>query len=146
MRHDDNLHQNLRRHKGSASAHRCIGCGGQGYDWAFQHTGPADNPENYAPMCRSCHRKLDYSKGTPIPSTLARTTFEQRAKGGRNTWKNRERRGMVLYLPGRRTPWRASLQHNGARKTEHYGTREEAERALNRMLHEAGLTTPDRKG
>lgn len=139
MRNDDNLHQNLRRREGSACTHACVGCGGQGYDWAYQHTGPADDPENYAPMCRSCHRKLDHSKGAPLPFDPTRTTVEQRSLGGKNSWKNRKKRGTVFQLPSGYARWRASLQHQGKRVTEHYVTREEAEAALERMRQEAGI-------
>lgn len=65
------LHQRLRRTKGSASAHNCCDCGSQAHEWAYQHTDPKPRTDSkgqlyspdmvhYKPMCRSCHRFLDY--------------------------------------------------------------------------------------
>ena len=49
--------------KGKASDYGCSVCGktnkdGTSYDWA-NLTGRYDDIEDYAPMCRSCHRKYD---------------------------------------------------------------------------------------
>lgn len=53
-----------------ASNHVC-GCGHQAKDWAYQHNSLeevydeksgrpySENPDDYLPMCRSCHFKLD---------------------------------------------------------------------------------------
>lgn len=65
------VHNRLRLERGRASEHTCE-CGAPARDWAFQHTGAAlrdpatgrwysEDPDDYAPMCRSCHRTLDIS-------------------------------------------------------------------------------------
>lgn len=55
---------------GRADAHQCK-CGNQARDWAYQYTAGENellspegwpfstNPDDYIPMCRSCHRKFD---------------------------------------------------------------------------------------
>jgi hypothetical protein len=78
---EDAFHQRLKRRRGSATAHACVGCGGPALEWAYQHGGDPLDYDGYSPMCRSCHRKLDYFHGTPVPSPLARLTDEQRRLG-----------------------------------------------------------------
>jgi hypothetical protein len=65
------IHKTLRRLRGPASDHLCS-CGTRAYEWAYQFTagdkelrnadgsGPHSlNPDDYAPMCRPCHSRLD---------------------------------------------------------------------------------------
>jgi hypothetical protein len=63
-------HNTVRRHRGSADDHPCIGCGQKADQWAFQgseHTlvdkisgcSYSLDPDDYAPMCLACHRALD---------------------------------------------------------------------------------------
>lgn len=68
-------HAKARKRWGDASANRCVRCGGQAKDLAYQHTAGENelrtpkgspfsmNPEDYAPMCGICHSALDRSKG-----------------------------------------------------------------------------------
>lgn len=75
MTHLDPAYQRVHRAvgaaKGDAKRQSCISCGGPAFEWAYQHT--AVNPlidgngfvysedlEDYAPMCRRCHRTLDH--------------------------------------------------------------------------------------
>lgn len=68
-------HNRVKALWGSASNYRCVECGGQGRDWAYDHTDPTQLygegrwgqvvafsiwPEYYMPMCKSCHTKLDH--------------------------------------------------------------------------------------
>lgn len=67
------LHDRLRRYRGRASEHTCVGCGGQAQDWAYDHSDPGQlvtkvgkkqiaystDLSRYQPMCRSCHHRLD---------------------------------------------------------------------------------------
>jgi hypothetical protein len=66
------IHDRLKRELGVARDQTCE-CGSSASDWAYQHTGQphvdadgiySDDVSDYAPMCRGCHLKLDYSKGT----------------------------------------------------------------------------------
>lgn len=61
------------RDRGRASEHTCA-CGAQATEWAYQHQAAVElrdengspyslDPEDYAPMCRTCHIKLD---GNPV--------------------------------------------------------------------------------
>lgn len=64
----EDIHYILVRNKGAAKTHVCA-CTAQAFEWAYQHTGNilvdergrefSRNLEDYAPMCRSCHRLLD---------------------------------------------------------------------------------------
>lgn len=76
----------LRDARGSASEYRCAGCGDWARDWAYQHsaedaelyggenrTEPYSlNPDDYAPMCRSCHQTLDQRRRWLEPEYRAR--------------------------------------------------------------------------
>lgn len=70
------VHRRLRRTRGKASDHKCVSCGSQAHEWAYQNTGDtqyakssdgvhwdslpySEDLDDYAPMCRSCHRKMD---------------------------------------------------------------------------------------
>lgn len=63
------VHEVLRRLYGPAREHTCR-CGESAEEWAYQFTGEtirnedgsrphSANPDDYAPMCRSCHGKFD---------------------------------------------------------------------------------------
>lgn len=63
------VHYTLKQRFGPARSHLC-GCGAPAAEWAYQHTGTplfdenvgcvySENLEDYAPMCLSCHNKLD---------------------------------------------------------------------------------------
>ena len=66
------IHNRLVRQRGSARKHRCISCGGQARDWAYQHTALDEHREDgfvyslnltdYEAMCRKCHLELDGEK------------------------------------------------------------------------------------
>lgn len=74
----DSVHWALEKYLGKARSYRCS-CGRPALDWAYQYN--AENQElseerpdgsvrlygthlteNYAPMCRSCHKLLDFDK------------------------------------------------------------------------------------
>ena len=53
------LHKRIHRKYGPARKHQCE-CGNKANDWAFIGRGEyTDKREDYKPMCRSCHMKLD---------------------------------------------------------------------------------------
>lgn len=51
-----NAHQRVRKVRGDPDV--CVECGGQAVDWA-SITGDHDDPQDYQPMCRSCHVSMD---------------------------------------------------------------------------------------
>lgn len=75
------IHTRLKTLWGSASQYRCITCGHQAHEWAYDGTDPEQRlgdplgsrkkritrswfspwPEFYAPLCRYCHRSRDTS-------------------------------------------------------------------------------------
>jgi hypothetical protein len=58
------IHRRLRRVRGPAKNYDCISCRKPAQCWAYQKedgTQYSDDIEDYAPMCESCHRKLDWS-------------------------------------------------------------------------------------
>lgn len=64
------VHAQLKRERGVARSHRCA-CGQPATQWAYQHTGDikfggpdgespySENLDDYTPMCRKCHVRLD---------------------------------------------------------------------------------------
>jgi hypothetical protein len=50
-----NLHTKVRRARGRADQQVCCSCGGQARDWATIHGRDGEDPEDYQPMCHSCH-------------------------------------------------------------------------------------------
>lgn len=62
-------HRRVKQLRGPAKDYQCIACGNPARDWALQPTNEeltdeqgrqySDNVEDYAPMCRSCHKTLD---------------------------------------------------------------------------------------
>jgi hypothetical protein len=71
------VHNRLEKTRGKASAHRCVACGNQAADWAYNNAGSDErvskwgryslNLDDYSPMCRSCHIKLDTALITECP-------------------------------------------------------------------------------
>jgi hypothetical protein len=68
----DAAHDRIKRSRGPASTHVCSDCGKDATDWAYQHSATepliddlgrpySDNTDDYAPMCRPCHRAFDLS-------------------------------------------------------------------------------------
>jgi hypothetical protein len=65
------VHDRLRRRRGKASDHACVGCGEKARDWAYDYTCPDEavwlernlvyshDVDRYQPMCTSCHRLQD---------------------------------------------------------------------------------------
>jgi len=60
------FHQRLKKNRGVAKDFGCSACGthdpSKSYDWA-NLTGKYFDMDDYAPMCRSCHRKYDKQRG-----------------------------------------------------------------------------------
>ncbi|MBS1863036.1 MAG: hypothetical protein JSS68_15145 [Actinobacteria bacterium] len=55
-------HERIVAQKGSAKDHMCSepGCSRRAYDWSYRlHEGFSTVPDDYRPLCRSCHVKLD---------------------------------------------------------------------------------------
>lgn len=65
------VHSRLYRARGPAKAQPCAVCGGTARDWAYLYTAGdaeivqpggsrySDDLDDYAPMCRRCHRRFD---------------------------------------------------------------------------------------
>ena len=67
------IHQRLASIRGKASAHRCVGCGGQAAHWSYNHDDPDERWSDevgrerwysvkldyYSPRCVSCHKRYD---------------------------------------------------------------------------------------
>ena len=66
-------HLRVRRLRGAASSHACLGCGSQAQQWAYDHTDHEErhqvfgnsrlpyspDPEHYLPLCTKCHKVFD---------------------------------------------------------------------------------------
>jgi hypothetical protein len=63
-------HDRVRKVRGKAQEHRCVGCGGQAAQWAYRHGTErllldhrgkpySNDPNDYDPMCIRCHRIAD---------------------------------------------------------------------------------------
>lgn len=52
-------HRRLKKARGRAKEYGCISCPKQAFDWAQKHGTDGESPEDYDPMCRSCHLKRD---------------------------------------------------------------------------------------
>ena len=68
------IHTKISKARGEAKDHSCFSCGLPAYEWAYQHNGSPellcdktgfayseDVQKCYRPLCRSCHRVLDYA-------------------------------------------------------------------------------------
>lgn len=53
------LHKRLHRKYGPAKNHICKRCERQAHDWANTTGKYTDQLKDYAPLCRSCHVKMD---------------------------------------------------------------------------------------
>ena len=63
-------HQRVYRTRGKARNYPCAReCGRQSTQWAQVHGTDGSNPDEYTPMCRSCHAKYD---GAIPPSQLGK--------------------------------------------------------------------------
>lgn len=66
------VHSRLRKERGRASDHPCVGCGGPADHWSYDHDDPAekhasDGPystdlDHYSPRCVSCHKRFDLAR------------------------------------------------------------------------------------
>ena len=95
-------HQRLRRARGPASSFTCVACDRPAYEWAYQHGNPAPlfSPrgevysldfDDYAPMCRSCHRRLDFQMSARQRES-SRRNIETAREGLQRAWvDDRER-------------------------------------------------------
>lgn len=99
------VHNLLAERLGPARTHPCSSCGDPAVDWAYQHTSPApyinpqgylysEDPGDYRPMCRACHRDLDENTLRPENPILVTRSSPDRVReaGRRNTAKLQERR------------------------------------------------------
>lgn len=66
-------HARVRRQRGSASSHPCVGCEFMADQWAYDNSDPneltddkgrrySSDPNHYVPMCRPCHVLADVSR------------------------------------------------------------------------------------
>jgi len=67
------VHKRLRRLRGRAAEHACVGCQGQAQEWSYDHTDLDEvrvlhrgrvvalsaNVMEYSPRCAACHRFYD---------------------------------------------------------------------------------------
>jgi len=54
-------HLRIRTARGHARDYLCDGCcGGRAQEWARRHDRSGDHPEDYVPLCRSCHNEYDH--------------------------------------------------------------------------------------
>ena len=77
------VHRKLKDTRGRASSLDCYLCGKRARDWAYQHTSSdekvdlrtgrvySDDPRDYEPMCRACHRQRDLLKQESVRSAAA---------------------------------------------------------------------------
>ena len=90
-------HQRLRRSRGPASRFPCVACDRPAYEWAYQHKNPTPlfsergevyslDFDDYAPMCRRCHRDLDYRK-SPRQQESGRRNIETARVGLQRAWR-----------------------------------------------------------
>lgn len=73
-------HGRARTAKGPAKEHRCVACGEQAAEWAYDHADPnarierlqvfSPDPEHYLPLCVSCHRRFDDDPDAGLPAPL----------------------------------------------------------------------------
>jgi NUMOD3 motif len=57
-------HMRVRKDRGKASDQRCVDCGGQAYGWATIHGTDGMLPDDYQPMCMTCHMAYDGVTGS----------------------------------------------------------------------------------
>lgn len=85
----EQVHDRLKSTRGRAATHRCVGCGEQARDWAYNHSEPepliskkgspySQDLKAYDPMCSPCHKRRDRLQRRPDPMVKIRA---QRAAG-----------------------------------------------------------------
>lgn len=128
----DTAHDNVKLLRGSASLYECV-CGEQALDWAYQHTAESpffredgrpfsSNPCDYAPMCRSCHTRLDRKKSPWGPPTGEKNSLVQWwAEDSDRAFAQRSEAGkkgsaVMLARPGQIEILRARRALNNTRK------------------------------
>lgn len=53
-------HYRVRKVRGNAAGHVCVGCSGQAREWAQIHDTDGTDPlTHYQPMCSGCHKRYD---------------------------------------------------------------------------------------
>jgi NAD-dependent SIR2 family protein deacetylase len=52
-------HQRVRKARGPAKYQNCIDCGEVAEHWSRIHDKDGEDPNDYEPRCRPCHRKYD---------------------------------------------------------------------------------------
>lgn len=83
-------HYLVNRVRGKAREHLCEDCGGSATNWATNHDGDPDLPDDYRALCGKCHVKYD-----------KRWTPEERAKVAISTkavWDNSPERRLRMSL------------------------------------------------
>lgn len=89
----DRIHVRLQRERGNAKDKFCIWCGTPAHDWALQNAEGrkySEDLSDYAPMCRPCHLKLDWSARWGNP-----TYRERRSEASREMWKDPEHQALM---------------------------------------------------
>ena len=56
-------HLRVKHKRGRARDHACADCGGQARHWATIHGRDGSSPEDYRPLCVSCHYRYDDHHG-----------------------------------------------------------------------------------
>lgn len=54
-------HRRVLYQRGRAAEQTCVICEKQAAHWAHTHGTDPDDPQNYRPMCQSCHQRYDRS-------------------------------------------------------------------------------------
>lgn len=131
-------HNRNRKVNGSASQYHCEYCDLPAADWALNHEKPglvtredrfgkySDDPEDYIPLCKSCHRAFDQPvthcpKGHPY-------------SGANLIWDNNKRKCRTCVYKRNAERQRANplTPEQKARKLELQRIRRAKERAVNR--------------
>lgn len=93
------VHHEVRRLRGRADDHSCL-CGEPARDWAYQHTGNPElraldgsrphslNPNDYEPMCRSCHIRFDLKHDPALADRYAPGFNAAAVEALRAKWEN----------------------------------------------------------
>lgn len=53
------MHQQLRRKRGPANTHDCVGCGRLAEQWSYTHDSDPFSLDSYSPRCTQCHKAYD---------------------------------------------------------------------------------------
>lgn len=92
------VHSRIYRRRGYAREHLCIACFGPALDWAYLYAAGkrekvtvsgqrySEDIEDYAPMCRPCHWRLDSQNDPGLAARRAEGTLKgDKSAGGRAT-------------------------------------------------------------